>query len=80
MKTYTLCVVKATRETIFVASGVDFEKAVAWGDDVYRMIRLLNEYMSSGVAVIVVADDDYKKFLTDRCSWAKLTAYQFGSY
>lgn len=80
MKTYALCIVKATRKPTLVDSGMTLDAAIQCGDTGYSHVKLLRDFVPSGVAVIIVADDDYEKFLTDRSSWGKLTAYQFGSY
>lgn len=78
--TYTVCIVKATREVVFINSGLSFKQAVNDGNVIYEHTKILKEFMATGVAVIVVADENFEKFLTDRHSWGKLTAYQFGSY
>lgn len=77
---YTICIVKATRDVVFINSGLSFKQAVSNGNVIYDHTKILKEFIATGVAVIVVADEDFEKFLTDRYSWGKLTAYQFGSY
>lgn len=78
--TYTVCIVKATRDVVFIESGLSFKQAVSDGNVIYEHTKILKEFMATGVAVIVVADENFEKFLTNRHSWGKLTAYQFGSY
>lgn len=77
---YTICIVKATRDVVFINSGLSFKQAVSDGNIIYEHTKILKEFIATGVSVIVVADDDFEKFLTNRSSWGKLTAYQFGSY
>ena len=78
---YAICVCKATRPVTVAKEYVEnLQDAVAIADDVYAKIKLLNEFMCSGVAVIIVKQIDLEMFLTDRFTWGKITVYQFGVY
>ncbi len=79
---YAICVCKATRPVTVAKEYVEtLQEAIEKATFVYDYgVVLLRAFLPSGISVIIVEQVDLEMFLTDRCSWGKLTRYQFGTY